>query len=51
MSDSDTSQPVCEEGDTYLPNPQAPDTFYECVEGVPSARADIQSGCRARSGV
>jgi hypothetical protein len=35
MSESDTSQPVCQEGDRYLPNPQDPHTFYECKEGVP----------------
>ena len=35
MSDSDTREPVCKDGDTYLPNPQDPNSFYECVEGVP----------------
>jgi hypothetical protein len=36
MSGADeTYEPVCNDGDTYLPNPEDPTTFYQCVDGVP----------------
>jgi hypothetical protein len=35
MSDLENNEVVCREGDTFLPDPDDPATFYQCVDGIP----------------